>query len=124
VPPMPGWGWIHTPGHTDGHVSLFRDRDRLLIAGDAFVTTGQESLYAVMTQVEEVHGPPAYFTPDRTAARSSVETLAASEPAIAATGHSTPMRGEALREGLAALVRDFDDSAVPDHGRYAPSDDA
>ncbi len=39
-------------------------------------------------------------------------------------GSVPPMRGEALREGLAALVRDFDGSAVPEHGRYAPSDDA
>ncbi|MDQ3653787.1 MAG: MBL fold metallo-hydrolase [Chloroflexota bacterium] len=122
VPHMHGWRWIHTPGHTDGHVSLFRDQDRLLIAGDAFVTTEQESLYAVMTQKEEVHGPPAYFTPDWTAARSSVETLAALEPDIAATGHGTPMRGEALRDGLAALVRDFDEIAVPDHGRYVTGD--
>lgn len=25
VPGAPGWRWIHTPGHTAGHVSLFRD---------------------------------------------------------------------------------------------------
>ena len=24
VPGMPGWQWIHTPGHTPGHVSLYR----------------------------------------------------------------------------------------------------
>ena len=64
VPHMPGWRWIHTPGHTAGHISLFRDDDRCLIAGDAFVTVKQESLYAVATQEREVHGPPAYFTPD------------------------------------------------------------
>src|SRR6185312_3536317 len=23
VPGMPGWLWIHTPGHTPGHISLF-----------------------------------------------------------------------------------------------------
>ncbi len=28
VPHMPGWRWIYTPGHTAGHVSLFRDDDR------------------------------------------------------------------------------------------------
>lgn len=122
VPHMPEWRWIHTPGHTDGHVSFFRDRDRLLLAGDAFVTTEQESLYAVMTQKEEVHGPPAYFTPDWDAARRSVETLAALQPAIAATGHGTPMRGAELAEGLAALVRNFDKVAVPDRGRYVPEE--
>lgn len=120
VPGMPGWQWMHTPGHTDGHISLWRAMDRCLIAGDAFVTVEQESLYAVARQEAEVHGPPAYFTPDWEAARRSVERLAALDPAIAATGHGTPMRGAPLTEGLARLVRDFDEIAVPDHGRYVP----
>ena len=34
VPGMPGWRWIFTPGHTAGHVSLWRDEDALLLAGD------------------------------------------------------------------------------------------
>jgi glyoxylase-like metal-dependent hydrolase (beta-lactamase superfamily II) len=36
VPGMPGWRWVPTPGHSPGHVSLFRDADRVLIAGDAW----------------------------------------------------------------------------------------
>jgi glyoxylase-like metal-dependent hydrolase (beta-lactamase superfamily II) len=118
VPHMPGWRWIHTPGHTAGHISLFCDDDRCLIAGDAFVTVKQESLYAVATQEREVHGPPAYFTPDRADACRSVERLAALEPAIAATGHGTPMRDQELRDGLNRLVRQFERIAVPEHGRY------
>jgi glyoxylase-like metal-dependent hydrolase (beta-lactamase superfamily II) len=118
VPAMPGWRWIHTPGHTVGHVSLFRDTDRLLIAGDAFVTTQQESLYEVIQQKQGVHGPPAYFTPDWASARQSVERLAALNPAIAATGHGTPMSGEALTSGLSDLVAHFEEVAVPDHGKY------
>lgn len=123
IPHMPGWRWVHTPGHTPGHVSLFRDSDRVLIAGDAFVTTRQESLYAVLTQAEEVNGPPAYFTPDWAAARRSVETLAALEPQVAATGHGTPMRGDELRRGLERLVGEFDEIAVPDQGRYVDTAD-
>ena len=123
VPFMPGWRWVHTPGHTPGHVSLFRDSDRCLISGDAFVTTKQESLYAVMTQQEEVRGPPAYFTPDWTAARHSVERLAALNPAIAATGHGRPMRGEELQVGLRRLVADFDEIAVPSQGHYVTEED-
>ena len=118
VPGMPGWRWIHTPGHTAGHVSFFRDSDRCLIAGDAFVTVKQESLYAVVTQTPEVQGPPAYFTPDWPAARDSVERLAALKPAIAATGHGPVMMGEDLALGLQRLVAGFDDIAVPDRGRY------
>jgi len=122
VPDMPGWRWIHTPGHTEGHVSLFRDDDRLLIAGDAFVTVQQESLYKVATQTQEVHGPPAYFTPDWATARRSVETLAALHPAIAATGHGTPMEGEELSRGLEHILAHWDDDVVPDQGKYVPDD--
>ncbi|HEU0079682.1 MAG TPA: MBL fold metallo-hydrolase [Longimicrobiaceae bacterium] len=31
----PGWRWVWTPGHTAGHVSLFRPEDGTLVAGDA-----------------------------------------------------------------------------------------
>ncbi|MBN8908594.1 MAG: MBL fold metallo-hydrolase, partial [Rhodospirillales bacterium] len=73
IPLMPGWRWLHTPGHTEGHVSFWRETDRSLIAGDAFITTAQESAYAVAVQAPELHGPPMYFTPDWSAARQSVE---------------------------------------------------
>ena len=120
VPFMPGWRWVHTPGHTAGHVSLFRDDYRCLRAGAAIVTVKQESLYAVATQKEEIHGPPAYFTPDWEAARQSVERLRGLSPAIAATGHGRPMRGAALAEGLARLSEHFDRNAVPARGKYVP----
>src|SRR5690606_32446334 len=35
-PELPEWRWIHTPGHAPGHIAFFRERDRTLIAGDAF----------------------------------------------------------------------------------------
>ncbi len=120
VPEMPDWRWLHTPGHTEGHVSLFRESDGVLIAGDAFVTTRQEALSAVIRQRPEVHGPPAYFTPDWELARRSVEALARLQPRVAATGHGPVMRGAALDEGLKRLVADFDRIAIPDHGRYVP----
>ncbi|HEX2093681.1 MAG TPA: MBL fold metallo-hydrolase [Longimicrobiaceae bacterium] len=118
VPGMPGWQWIHTPGHTAGHVALFRNEDRTLIAGDAFVTTRQESALAVISQREEVNGPPAYYTQDWAAARRSVEALAALEPEVAATGHGLPLRGEKMRAALHRLASGFDELAVPEHGRY------
>jgi glyoxylase-like metal-dependent hydrolase (beta-lactamase superfamily II) len=118
VPGMAGWRWIHTPGHSAGHVSLFREEDRTLVAGDAFVTTKQESAVAVMAWHPLVHRPPAYFTPDWAAARSSVRTLAALEPELAATGHGPPMRGLEMRRQLHALADNFDRLAVPLHGRY------
>jgi glyoxylase-like metal-dependent hydrolase (beta-lactamase superfamily II) len=118
VPFMPGWRWIHTPGHAPGHVSLWREADRALVVGDAFITTAQESVYAAATQRPEMHGPPMYFTPDWVSAKASVERLAALEPEIALTGHGRAMRGAEMRAALHALARDFDRVAVPDHGKY------
>jgi len=118
APELPGWRWIHTPGHTPGHVSFFRDDDRTLIAGDAFVTVKQESALAVLSQRREVHGPPAYYTTDWDAARRSVEDLAALAPVVAGAGHGVPMRGEALHAGLLALACNFARDTVPEYGRY------
>ena len=118
VPGLPGWRWIHTPGHTPGHVSFFRDVDRTLIAGDAFITTKQESLLAVLAQRLEMHGPPMYFTPDWESAQQSVEELAALRPNIMACGHGLPVQGSAAMRELDDLARNFRSRAVPAHGRY------
>ncbi|HYF14692.1 MAG TPA: MBL fold metallo-hydrolase [Phycisphaerales bacterium] len=118
VPPLPEWRWVHTPGHTPGHVSLFRPADRVLIAGDAFITTAQESVYAVATQREELHGPPMYYTQDWHAAAASVRRLDALAPELAVTGHGHAMRGPAMREALSRLARNFEQVAVPRDGRY------
>jgi glyoxylase-like metal-dependent hydrolase (beta-lactamase superfamily II) len=118
VPGMPGWRWIHTPGHAPGHVSLFRASDRFLIAGDAVTTTRNESAYSVLTQEQELNGPPMYFTIDWDNARRSVATLASLKPEIVATGHGQPIRGVQMPEELARLAEDFDQRARPEHGRY------
>lgn len=118
VPDMPGWRWIHTPGHTEGHISLFREHGRVLIAGDAFVTVKQDSLYRVMTQKRGVYGPPVYLTPDWRAAWESVVKLADLRPSIAATGHGKPIRGSALAKGLVNLADHFPDLAVPKYGKF------
>lgn len=113
IPALPEWRWIHTPGHTAGHISLFRDKDRVVIAGDAFITVKQESAFAVLMQEEEIHGPPAYFTFDWQEAWNSVRTLEALKPEAAITGHGVPMFGEQLHQGLARLAQDFDQMAIP-----------
>jgi glyoxylase-like metal-dependent hydrolase (beta-lactamase superfamily II) len=115
---MPGWRWIHTPGHSPGHVSLFRASDRALIAGDAIATTRPESVFAVVAQREELSGPPSYFTIDWTKARRSVQALASLHPTLVAAGHGTPMRGPTLANEIGALARDFDQRARPRRGRY------
>jgi glyoxylase-like metal-dependent hydrolase (beta-lactamase superfamily II) len=118
VPHATGWRWLHTPGHSRGHVSLFREADRTLVAGDAFVTVKQDALYKVLTQEPEVCGPPRYLTPDWHTAWESVKKLAALKPDAALTGHGIPLYDEDLAEGLSALDRDFDRVAIPDYGKF------
>lgn len=118
VPNLPGWSWIHTPGHTEGHISLWRESDRLVVAGDAFITTRQESAYAVTVQEPEIHGPPMYYTPDWEKAKESVRALSALEPETCVTGHGQAMKGEIMRMGLRELADRFDEVAVPEQGRY------
>lgn len=117
VPGLPDWRWIHTPGHSPGHVSFFRDEGRVLIAGDAFVTMRQESALAALIRKQEVWRPPAYFTPDWQSARASVRALASLDPEVAGTGHGVPMSGGRLRDGLHDLADHFDDY-MPADGRY------
>jgi glyoxylase-like metal-dependent hydrolase (beta-lactamase superfamily II) len=114
VPGMPGWRWIHTPGH----VSFWRERDRTLIVGDAFVTTAQESAYSVAIQRPAMHGPPMYCTQNWAEAEKSVITLASLNPEVAVTGHGLALRGTQLRAALRELALNFRLLAVPDGGRY------
>ena len=118
LPEMPGWTWIHTPGHTPGHVSFWRQEDGALIAGDAFITTDQESAYAVVVQKLEIQGPPMYYTQNWEEAETSVKTLAALTPQLAVTGHGRAIKGGELRKGLLDLAGGFKEVAVPRHGRY------
>jgi glyoxylase-like metal-dependent hydrolase (beta-lactamase superfamily II) len=115
IPGMPEWQWLHTPGHTAGHVSLFRRRDGLLIAGDALATMNVDSWIEQVRRTPEVCNPPAPFTTDWPAARRSVEALAALEPRAIAAGHGLPIAGPGVSEALNQFARDF---APPPHGRY------
>ncbi|MDB5232517.1 MAG: fold metallo-hydrolase [Chitinophagaceae bacterium] len=118
IPELPEWQYYHTPGHAPGHISLFREKDRTLISGDAFVTTKQESLLSVMTQKHEVNGPPKYFTIDWNASYHSVKRLADLKPEAVGAGHGKPIYGEELRDSLAELLANFSEDAVPAKGRY------
>ncbi len=95
------------PGHAPGHISLFRPRDKVLIAGDAFVTTCQESAFSVMLQTRKLQGPPKYFTYNWTSAERSVKTLAALEPSIVATGHGKVMSGGRNAAIITSFGREF-----------------
>lgn len=113
---MPGWEFIATPGHTPGHISLYRTADGVLLPGDAFCTTKPESFFeAAVAQQPELHGPPSYFTSNWELARQSVRTLAELQPTVLAPGHGQPMRGPGLPEKLRELATRFEQIAVPEN---------
>lgn len=60
---------IHTPGHTQGHISLLHESDGLLFVGDAVGT-----MKGVMVR------PPAPFTNDAVEAESSLRKLSRISP--------------------------------------------
>ncbi len=113
LPDLPGWRIVPTPGHTEGHISLYREIDRTLIVGDAFTTTKVESAIAVATQRPELHGPPAYYTSDWDEAKKSVEKLAELRPVTVAPGHGQPMASADVAEELRQLAVNFDRVARP-----------
>lgn len=116
---LPGWRVVHTPGHTPGHVSFFREADRTLIVGDAFCSTKAESFFeAAIVQQPELHGPPAYFTSDWSAAQRSVEHLATLKPATVALGHGKPLSGPGVAQELQELADRFVQAALPENKRH------
>jgi glyoxylase-like metal-dependent hydrolase (beta-lactamase superfamily II) len=103
IPGMEGWQWIHTPGHTPGHVAFFRARDRVVISGDAVLTLAVNSWSGLLRQAQGLSGPPWYTTWDREAATASIVAIADLEPAVLAAGHGLPLAGP----GTAAAVHAF-----------------
>ena len=123
VPELPGWRWIHVPGHSPGQAALFRESDKTLISADAFITVKQDSMYKVLVQKKEVCGPPVYLTTDWQAAWDSVKKLYALQPQLVVPGHGSAMEGEKLLQGLKTLVEDFEEMAIPDHGKFVQDKD-
>jgi glyoxylase-like metal-dependent hydrolase (beta-lactamase superfamily II) len=113
IPGADGWCWIAPPDYSTGYVSFWHPDTRHLIAGDAFITTGQVSAQEGARQVPEVHGPPRSFTANWLAAKTSVNRLACLEPELAATGHGPALYGPELRDGLRALAARFWEMGVP-----------
>jgi len=93
VPYAHGWRFIHMPGHTPGHVSLFRDADRVPIAGDALISVDQQQ------------------------AHDSVLRLADPRPRTVSRGHGLWVSGEDVAPALVSLAESFW-SRAPRQGRY------
>jgi hydroxyacylglutathione hydrolase len=81
-----GFRVIDAPGHSAGHVVLWRESDRVLIIGDVLTNMDQLNL------VPGLHEPKTYLTPDPAENRRSAKKLAALEPELVLFGHGAPLR--------------------------------
>ena len=89
---------LETPGHAPGHVSFWRERDRVLILGDVVNTMN------LLTTKKGLQEPPAAFTPDPERNRASIRRLAELRPALVCAGHGPPWRdGDAFVAFAASL---------------------
>lgn len=77
---------IHTPGHSPGHLSLYHQESRTLIAADALTVLNGE-----------LHGPDAAATPDMATALHSLANLAAYDIDTVICYHGGLYRGDANR---------------------------
>lgn len=90
-----GFTVLDTPGHSPGHVSYWRESDRVLLCGDVmwgfnpFVLRGPP------------REPPKILSPDAQLNRASARRIVALEPALVCFGHGPPLRDPAR---LAAAV--------------------
>lgn len=107
VPGLKGWRWIHTPGHTEGHIVLFRESDRTLIAGDAFA---DEPTWPGYGHVEKADGNLPHFSADREKARNSMAYLAGLEPRLVIPSHGRPIYYAEFESEHASLAENFDES--------------
>lgn len=115
VPGLPDWRWIHTPGHTHGHVSLFRERGSVLLSGDALTTVNQDRPDTMILRTPEFYRPPAPFTVDWTEAAKSISTLASLRPRAVGAGHGWPIQGPQTADQFLDFARRFQ---RPAGGRY------
>ena len=117
VPGAPGWEWLATPGHSPGHISLFRPSDRVLLAGDAFATMNMDSWSGLVTGRRTFARAGAPFNTDWGATCLSVKELAKLRPNLVGCGHGIP-RSDAESPGR--LERFAENFRTPRRGRYVP----
>ena len=90
-----GFRVLATPGHTPGHVSLWREEDRALLAIDAIFNINP------VTRRRALQLGPRIFIADRDAAVATVKRLAEMEPAVVYFGHGAPLRDPAALRAFA-----------------------
>jgi hydroxyacylglutathione hydrolase len=81
-----GFRVLDTPGHSAGHVSFWRESDRVLILGD--VLNNMDTV----TGIPGLQLPKDFFTPDPARNRESAKRLGELEPSLVLFGHGAPLR--------------------------------
>ncbi|MCC3158465.1 MBL fold metallo-hydrolase [Hymenobacter sp. 15J16-1T3B] len=115
TPYLPGWRWLHVPGHAPGQIALFRAEDRTLLGADAFATANHESVPSLLLQVPKISVAGAPFNYNWQQVRDSVQTLAELVPHAVGCGHGPVIQGPEAAVGLRELANNF---PMPTHGRY------
>jgi glyoxylase-like metal-dependent hydrolase (beta-lactamase superfamily II) len=96
-----GFTVLETPGHSRGHVSFWRESDRVMIVGDVLGSIN------FITGIPGLNTPPDMFTPDPARNRASARRLAELKPALACFGHGAPLRDpDKLAKFVAGLATD------------------
>jgi len=72
---------IETPGHSKGHISFFREKDKVLIVGDTLLNMN------LLTTVAGLHQPPEIFTKDINKNKESIKKIYDLKPRILCFGH-------------------------------------
>ncbi len=72
---------IETPGHSKGHLSFFRERDKVLIVGDALLNMN------LLTTIVGLNQPPNLFTTDKKQNIASIKKIVALKPKTLCFGH-------------------------------------
>jgi hydroxyacylglutathione hydrolase len=93
-----GFTVLDTPGHSAGHVSFWRESDRVLIAGDVVNTMHP------FTMKRGLREPLDVFTPDPAENRRSIKRIAGLEPSLLLVGHGPPVRDPQKLKDLAARL--------------------
>jgi len=92
-----GFTVYHLPGHTPGHIILFRASDRVALVGD--VINSNDYITGFITLIRE---PPRLFSVNPAQNRDSIRRLCALRPALVCTGHGPPVRDLRRLERFAA----------------------
>lgn len=92
-----GMAVIHLPGHTPGQVGYLHPVDHAFLCGDALMTLGSA-----------LARPPALSTPDRAAARASIQRLAELDFAHLLPSHGPPIFHTG-REAVLAFLSQHDE---------------